>query len=88
MTNYTPARTSDPFRPDDWQSGQQEFEALTAKITAHGWTIEHDANLQFHGAYWIVTPFGEFKGHGFIRADSLDIAFQAAIKAEKSARHE
>jgi len=84
---YIPGRTSAPVKPDGWQTGQQEFDALTAEITARGWTIEHDANFPFFGAYWIVTPFGEFKGHGFGRADSLGIAYEAALAEEKSARH-
>jgi hypothetical protein len=84
MTTYIPARTSDPVNPDTWQTGQAEFESLTAEVTARGWTIQYDANLPYFGAYWIVTPFGEFKGHGFGRYDSLNICWEQAIAAEKA----
>ena len=87
MTTYIPARTSAPVWLDGWQTGQAEFESLAANIAARGWTIEHDANLPFFGAYWIVTPDGTFEGHGFGRADSLGICWQQALAAEKSARH-
>jgi hypothetical protein len=79
MSGYIPNRSSDPVKPDGWQTGQAEFNDLTAKITGRGWTIEHDANIPFYGAYWILTPFGEFSGHGFGRADSLQIAYEAAL---------
>jgi len=39
-TPYIPARTSDPVNPDTWQTGQAEFESLTAEVTARGWTIQ------------------------------------------------
>ena len=84
VTTYVPARTSDPVKPDGWMTGWQEFESLTAEITARGWIIEHDANMPFYGRYWLTTPEGTFEGHGFGRADSLGIAYQAALKAIRS----
>jgi len=83
-TPYTPARTSAPVKPDGWKSGQAEFESLAANIAAKGWTVQHDANFPFFGAYWIVTPAGTFEGHGFGRYDSLNICWQQAIAAEKA----
>jgi hypothetical protein len=82
MSSYIPNRSSDPVKPDGWQTGQAEFNDLTAKITGRGWAIEHDANMTFYGAYWILTPFGEFSGQGFGRGDSLQIAFLKAVSCE------
>jgi len=84
MTTYIPNRTSDPVAPDGWETGRTKFDALVGAITRRGWAIEHDANMSFYGAYWIVTPFGEFIGHGFGRADSLHIAYHAALLKQES----
>ena len=83
-TTYTPARTSAPVKPGGWMTGPKEFDALTAEVTARGWTIQYDANLPYFGAYWIVTPAGTFEGHGFGRYDSLNICWEQAIAAEKA----
>ena len=79
MSGYLPHRTADPVPPDGWETGRASFESLVAVIKKHGWSVEHDANMPMYGAYWILTPFGEFSGQGFGRADSLGIAYRAAL---------
>jgi len=86
MTTYIPARTSDPVNPDTWQTGQAEFESLTAKIIARDWVVEHDANMPFYGKFWLTTPDGTFEAQGFGRLDSLTLCWEQALSADKASK--
>jgi hypothetical protein len=64
-------------------TGRAEFAALLETIEARGWQALRDADRPFFGQHAIQTPHGLFTGHGFGRLESLQIAYEAALAAER-----